>query len=157
MRLTFIWVGKTRNQHWAALEQEYLERIQHFAPSQVRVVRESKGAPVSGSMERAREQEGEAILKAVGPPVYMVLLDEQGTQLGSRELATFVAQRQRDGVKETAFVVGGATGVAGAVRRRADFQLSLSRMTFPHEMTRTIVLEQIYRAFAIIHNFPYPK
>lgn len=157
MRLTFIWVGKTRNKYWAALEQAYLERIRHFAPSQVRIVREWKGAPVSGSMERAREQEGEAILRAVRPPAYMVLLDEQGTQLGSRDLATFMAQRQRDGVKEVTFVVGGATGVAGAVRHRADFQLSLSRMTFPHEMTRTILLEQIYRAFAMIHNFPYPK
>lgn len=157
MRLTFLWIGKTKNRHWVALEQDYLERIRHFALSQIQIVREAKSASGTDGLKRARQQEAEAIVKAIRPQVYMVLLDEEGTRLTSRDLAAFLEQRQREGVKELMFVVGGATGVAETVRRRANFTLSLSPMTFPHEMARTILLEQIYRAFTMIHHFPYPK
>lgn len=157
MRFTFVWVGKTRNKHWAALEQDYLARIEHFARSQIHLVREAKGAERPEMLPRALEQEGEAILNAVRPEAYAVLLDERGTPLASQDLAALIAQRQNEGIKEMAFIVGGASGVTTAVGQRADFKLSLSKMTFPHEMTRVILLEQIYRAFAIIHRLPYPK
>jgi 23S rRNA (pseudouridine1915-N3)-methyltransferase len=157
MLLTFIWVGKTRNSHWAALEGEYMERIQHFARTRVRTVREMSGEWGSRMVQKALEQEGESILKAVSPEAYVILMDERGTPLDSRGLAQSLARRQDGGTRETVLIVGGASGVAPKIRQRADFTLSISRMTFPHEMVRTILLEQVYRAFAIIHNLPYPK
>jgi len=157
MWITFIWVGKTKNKHWAALEQNYLDRIEHFVPSQIHIVRESKGALHPAMVDKALERIGEAILKAVRPQAFVVLLDERGAQLASRDLASLIAQKQNEGSPGITFIVGGATGVAPTVGKRADFKLSLSSMTFPHEMARTVLLEQVYRAFAIIHNLPYPK
>lgn len=157
MRMTFVWVGKTKNRHWAALEQDYLARIEHFVHSQIQIVREAKEVARPGMEHRALELEAEGILKTVSPEAYMILLDERGSLLSSRDLAARISRRQQEGTKELTFVVGGASGVAPEIRPRADFTLSLSKMTFPHEMTRTILLEQIYRAFAIIHNLPYPR
>ncbi|MBI3952036.1 MAG: 23S rRNA (pseudouridine(1915)-N(3))-methyltransferase RlmH [Acidobacteria bacterium] len=157
MRLTFVWIGKTKNKHWAALEQDYLARIEHFAPCQIQIVREAKGVAEPAMRGRALEQEATAILKAIRPDAYAVLLDERSTIQSSQDLVTLISQRQQHGVKEMAFIVGGASGVAPSVRQRADSTLSLSKMTFPHEMARTVLLEQVYRAFAIIHNLPYPR
>jgi 23S rRNA (pseudouridine1915-N3)-methyltransferase len=157
MELTFVWVGKTKNKHWAALEQDYLARIAHFARSQIEVVREMKGTELSGMRVKAQDQAAEAVLKRIRPDAYVAVLDERGAVLSSREFATLIAQRHNEGIKEMAFIIGGASGVPAAVRQRADFTLSLSPMTFPHEMARVVLLEQVYRAFAILHNLPYPR
>jgi 23S rRNA (pseudouridine1915-N3)-methyltransferase len=157
MILRFLWVGKTKNKHLAALEQEYLARIEHFGRSHVQVVRETKGVQGLDMERRIVASEGETILKALRPEAYVVLLDAQGHSLTSEGLARLIAERQNEGTKEMAFVVGGHWGTAKAVGQRADFKLSLSRMTFSHELTRVVLLEQVYRAFAIIHGLPYPK
>ncbi len=156
MQLIFVWVGKTKNRHWAALEQDYLERIHHFAPSRLAVIRETKGAPRT-HLSQALKREGEKILAALGSDVYAILLDERGELLTSAEFAQLIARQQTAGAKRIAFIVGGPQGVDSVVRQRAHFLLSLSRMTFPHEMVRVILLEQVYRAFAIIHKLPYPR
>jgi 23S rRNA (pseudouridine1915-N3)-methyltransferase len=157
MILRFIWVGKTRNKHLAALEREYLARIEHFGRCQVQEVRAAKGGQGSDMEQKHLESEGEAILKALRPGTYTVLLDVQGQKLTSEELAQVIAGRQNEGTKEMAFIVGGHLGIAAVVRQHADFKLSLGQMTFSHELTRVILLEQIYRAFAMIHRLPYPK
>ncbi len=152
MLLNFIWIGKTRNPHWLALEQDYLSRLEHFVSVRTHVVREAKSKPLE-----AHRQEAQGIQKQIRSGAYTILMDERGTMLTSKDLAALITRHQHEGRKELAFIVGGASGVAPQVGERADFTLSLSRMTLPHEMARTILLEQVYRAFAIIHNLPYPK
>jgi 23S rRNA (pseudouridine1915-N3)-methyltransferase len=152
MHLAFIWAGKTKNEHWAALEEEYLERLRRFARCQVRVLR-----GVKDNEPRSVEREGEAILQSLKSDAYVVLLDEKGAMVSSKELAEMINKRQMSGTSEMSFIIGSHHGVSDAVRRRANRMLSLSRMTLPHEMARVVVLEQVYRAFAIIHRLPYPK
>ncbi|RMG56166.1 MAG: 23S rRNA (pseudouridine(1915)-N(3))-methyltransferase RlmH [Acidobacteria bacterium] len=156
MQLLFVWVGKTKNKHWAALEEDYLGRINHFVPGRIAIIRETKsGSPTH--LSRGLKREGEKILSSLGSNTYAILLDECGEMLSSAEFAQLIARRQMAGVQQMAFIVGGPEGVDSAVRQRVQFLLSLSRMTFPHEMARVILLEQVYRAFAIIHKFPYPR
>lgn len=156
MQLLFVWVGKTKNKHWAALEEDYLGRINHFVPGRIAIIRETKSGPRT-HLSRGLKREGEKILSSLGSNTYAILLDERGEMLSSAEFAQLIARRHMAGVKQMAFIVGGPEGVDSAVRQRVQFLLSLSRMTFPHEMARVILLEQVYRAFAIIHKFPYPR
>ncbi len=157
MHLRFIWVGRTKDVHLAALEEEYLRRIGHFARCQVNVVRDLKGASSAAAAEKIREREGQAILHAIGDGAHVILLDERGKELRSIELARMIARRQNSATKELTFVVGGPLGASEALRRQVDFRLSLSRLTLTHELARLILVEQIYRAFAILRGLPYPK
>jgi 23S rRNA (pseudouridine1915-N3)-methyltransferase len=157
MILRFVWVGKTKNQHLAALEQEYVTRISHFNRTETRIVRPGSRAQGADMGRKIMESEGEAILKALRPDAYAVLLDARGKSMTSEGLAQMIAERQTTGTKELAFVVGGHFGASEAVGRRADVKLSLGPMTFSHELTRVVLLEQVYRAFAMIHGLPYPK
>lgn len=152
MKLTFIWVGKTKNRHWAALEQTYLTRISHFTSCTVKVVKESDPHDAA-----ARRAETKAIEKHLRAEATTIVLDESGTHLSSSELAERLAGYQRNGIKEIVFIVGGAAGLSPELRQHADLILSLSRMTLPHEMARVILLEQIYRAFCILNHLPYHK
>lgn len=152
MTLTFVWVGKTKNRHWAALEQTYLTRINYFTGSVVKIVKESD--PHDAAAKRLQNKTIEKYLKAGATTI---VLDESGTHLSSGELAERLAGYQRNGVKEIVFIVGGAAGLSPELRRHADLTLSLSRMTLPHEMARVILLEQIYRAFCILNHLPYHR
>jgi len=156
MAVEFIWIGKTKNAPLAALEEEYLGRIRRFVRCHVRLLRDVKGR---GGHDESKilEGEGKAILRSLRPGSYVVLLDERGTMMTSLELAELISRRQTDGARTLSFIVGSHLGVSEAVRRRADHSLSLSKMTLPHELVRVILLEQVYRAFAIIHRLPYPK
>lgn len=153
MYLDFLWVGRTKNAHLAALEQEYLRRIRHFAPSEIRALR----AIPERDAQRARERESAALLEALRPGFCIVLWDERGAMLSSEELANWLRARQQDGTPGVSFLVGGPCGVSESVRQKADYCFSLSRLTLPHELVRVILLEQIYRSFAIIYGLPYAK
>jgi 23S rRNA (pseudouridine1915-N3)-methyltransferase len=153
MYVEFLWVGKTRNPHLAALEQEYVHRLQRFVPCQIRALRAIR----ERDARRLREREGAALLGALRPGFRVVLLDERGRMLSSPELAAWLRAHEHGGTPGLCFLVGGAEGVAESVRERAEECLALSRLTLPHELARVILLEQIYRAFAIICGLPYPR
>ena len=153
MRLRFVWVGKTRDAHVRALVEEYLKRLVHFVRFEISEVRE-------GTQKTEREGievEGRRIKDALRADSFVVLLDLEGRAWSSTELATEVERWQVTGTKEVAFVIGGPSGVADEVKKRADVRWSLSRLTLTHEMARVILVEQVYRAYTIIHGLPYQK
>ncbi len=149
MKFTFIWVGKTRDKNYKALQDEYLRRLSHFVRCEITEIKET-GAP-------DKETEGKRILDKVNHNSLVCLLDVTGRGLSSPQLAREVEKWQNSGVKEIAFIIGGAEGTSQEVAERADNKLSLSFLTFTHEMARVVMLEQLYRAFTIIKGFPYQK
>ena len=153
MRVRFVWVGKTRNEHLRALVEDYLKRLKRFARCEVLEVRES----AASSKEAGIEEEGKRILGGLHPDALLVLLDVEGREWGSRELAALVERWQVGGTKEVAFIIGGHFGVSREVTERADVRWSLSRLTLTHEMARVLLVEQIYRAYTITHGLPYQK
>ena len=150
MRFRFIWVGKTKDKNYLALQNDYLQRLSHFVKCEVIEVRDS--VPQDN-----KETEGKRILEKVNQSSFVCLLDVTGRGMASPELATLVEKWQNAGTKEIAFIIGGADGISAEVAARANFRLSLSFLTFTHEMARVVMLEQLYRAYTIIKGFPYQK
>jgi 23S rRNA (pseudouridine1915-N3)-methyltransferase len=152
MRIRFIWPGKTRDEHLSALVGEYLKRLQRFVRSEVVETREAGGA------DPARvEKETRRLLEAVPDGSLMMLLDLDGHEWNSRELAAEVRRWENESVKEVAIVVGGAEGFSAELPARAQKRWRLSRLTLTHEMARVLVVEQIYRAYTINRGLPYQK
>ena len=150
MKFRFVWIGKTRDKNYRALQEIYLERLSHFVKFEIVEIRDS--AP-----HETKQAEGKRILDKLNQSSFVCLLDIAGHSLSSSELAKEVEKWQNNGLKEIAFVIGGADGVSAAVAERADFRLSLSFLTFTHEMARVVMVEQLYRAYTIIKGFPYQK
>jgi 23S rRNA (pseudouridine1915-N3)-methyltransferase len=150
MKFRFIWVGKTKDRNYLALQDEYLQRLSHFIKCEIVEVRDT-------AAHESSEADGKRILDKVNPTSFVCLLDVIGQSFSSQKLANEVERWQNTGVKEVTFVIGGAYGVSPAVAERADLRLSLSFLTFTHEMARVIILEQLYRAYTIIKGFPYQK
>lgn len=148
MKFRFVWVGKTRDKNWKALQDEYLKRLSHFVPCEIK---EAKDAAGPGR----KETEGNRILESLNPKTFAVLLDVTGSRISSGELAERLKKWENRGIKEVSFVIGGAEGASAAVAERADDRLSLSFLTFTHEMARVVLLEQLYRAYTILRGFPY--
>ena len=146
MRFKFIWVGKTKDNNWRALQEEYLQRLSHFVKCEVVEIRDAD-----------KKTEGERILEKVNQNTFACVLDVGGSSVSSQELAKKVENWQNKGTKEISFIIGGADGLASEVAARADLRLSLSFLTFTHEMARVVILEQLYRACTIIKGFPYQK
>jgi 23S rRNA (pseudouridine1915-N3)-methyltransferase len=150
MKFKFVWIGRTKDRNWRTLQQEYLQRLSHFVKCDITEIKDS--APHEGI-----EIEGKRILELVNPKSFAVLLDVGGKPLSSPDLAKQIENWQVRGLKEVTFVIGGAGGTSGEVVKRADYRLSLSFLTFTHEMARVLLLEQLYRAYSIIKGFPYQK
>ncbi len=150
MKFRFLWVGKTKDKHWLALQDEYLRRLSHFVNCEIAEVRDAP--PHEG-----KEIEGNRILEKVNPSSFVCLLDVEGKGISSHAVAKEIEKWQNAGTKEITFIIGGADGVSAKVAERAHFRLSLSFLTFTHEMARVVLLEQLYRAFTIIKGFPYQK
>ena len=146
MKFRFVWVGKTKDKNWRALQEEYLQRLSHFVKFEITELRDADV-----------ELESKRILEKVNHSNFVCLLDVEGRSVSSHELAALVEDWQNRGLKEIVFVVGGAEGVSSEVVEKADFSLSLSLLTFTHEMARVVLAEQLYRAFTIIKGFPYQK
>ena len=153
MKTELIVVGKTTNKHFIAAINDYLERIGHYMPFSVTVIPELRNAK-SLSQQQQKDKEGEAILRLLQPSDTVVLLDERGKEPRSIELADWL-QRQQQTARRLVFIIGGPYGFSQQVYSRADSILSLSRMTFSHQMVRLIFTEQLYRACTIIKNEPY--
>lgn len=153
MRVRLIWVGKTRDARLRALSDEYLKRLERFTRCEITEVRESG----SRQGREGIEDEGRRIISALRQDALTVLLDVEGRQWSSQELAAEVERWQVAGTKEVAFITGGPDGVSAEVKARASLRWSLSRLTLTHEMARVVLLEQLYRAYTIIHGLPYQK
>jgi len=153
MHFRLIWVGRTRNEHLRALVEDYMKRLGRFVRCEVTEIREAAG----GEAHICLEDEGKRIMASLASDALAVLLDMEGRQWSSPELATEVERWQGRAVKEVAFVVGGHYGVAPRVRTRADIRWSLSRLTLTHEMARVVLVEQLYRAYTIMRGLPYQK
>jgi 23S rRNA (pseudouridine1915-N3)-methyltransferase len=153
MHLRLIWVGKTKNEHLRALLEDYLGRLRRFIRSEVAELRES----AARTEREGIEDEGRRIIGALNKDAFVVLLDVEGREWSSKELAGEVEKWQIDGRREVAFVIGGHNGVSKEVRERANLRWSLSRLTLTHEMARVVLAEQLYRAYTIIHGLPYQK
>ena len=154
MHLTLLTVGKT-DIPWVrdGLEM-YVSRLKHYVPFELREIPELKGVSAL-SREQIKEREGELILKQLKPSDEVILLDEHGREYRSVELADWLGRRLSASGRDLVFVIGGAYGFSDAVYGRAGGKLSLSKMTFSHQLVRTIFAEQLYRAFTILCGEPY--
>lgn len=153
MKTTLILVGKTNGKLFNEGIDDYAKRIGHYTPFAVKVLPELKSTK-SLSESQQKDKEGKMILKTISPSDFVVLLDEHGTEYRSMEFAKWVEKR-RNGGSDLVFVIGGPYGFSPDVYNRADALISLSRMTFSHQMVRLIFVEQLYRACTIIKGEPY--
>jgi len=153
-------VGRLRERHWQEAAADYARRIRPYARLEVEEVAESrlKDGASQAEEKKAMQDEGRAILeKLKGHDAVVVALDRQGKSLDSLHMAEWLERMILEGQKEVAFVIGGPLGLAPEVLERADCRLSFSRMTFPHQMMRVILLEQIYRWMRIMRKEPYHR
>lgn len=153
MRLQVIWTGKTKDARLRALIDDYLKRLSHFTRCEVTELRESPAAGTKAGIDR----DSKRISDRLAAGVQAVLLDSNGTNWSSAELAAQIRHWENSGTKEVAFIVGGPNGVSPELAARVEKRWSLSRLTLTHEMARVVVLEQLYRAYTIIHGLPYQK
>lgn len=153
MKTELILVGKTVNKYIDTLIADYTARIGHYMPFGITVIPELKNTKAL-SEQQQKVTEGELILKNIQPSDIVVLLDEHGKELRSIEMATWLEKKQQT-ARRLVFVIGGPYGFSEAVYSRANEKLSLSKMTFSHQMVRMIFTEQLYRACTIIKGEPY--
>lgn len=154
MQIELIVVGKTDSKEVGALVEMYLKRINHYCRMAITTLPDIRNTKSLTTAQQSRS-EGERILALVQESDFLVLLDERGTEHRSVEFAEWMGKRMSSGLKRLVFVIGGPYGFSEEVYRRANQQISLSRMTFSHQIVRAIFMEQIYRAFTILNNEPY--
>ncbi|HEX6126108.1 MAG TPA: 23S rRNA (pseudouridine(1915)-N(3))-methyltransferase RlmH [Pyrinomonadaceae bacterium] len=150
MKFRFVWIGKTKDRNLKALQEEYLQRLSHFVKCEIAEIKDS-------AAHEGPDIEGERIVAALNQKTFVVLLDPGGEAISSQGLAAMIEGWQHRALKQVSFVIGGAGGVSRRVAETADISLSLSLLTFTHEMARVILVEQLYRAYTIIKGFPYQK
>ena len=152
MKLRVLWIGKTKDGNLTRLIDDYSSRIGRFLPLEIVEAKEPR-------VEEAKRvmAEGEKILGSIDASDRVVVLDPGGKALSTDQFAQLVAKHMREDPRRLSFVIGGFSGLSEPLKRRADVVWSLSPLTFTHDLCRVLVLEQIYRALAIIHNHPYSK
>ena len=154
MNIELVVVGKTDMKEVEALVSMYSKRLNHYVRFAITVIADIRNTKKLSESEQKR-LEGEAILRLVTDADHLMLLDEHGAELRSLEFAELIQKRMSSGVKRLVFVIGGPYGFSDAVYQRANSKLSLSKMTFSHQIVRAIFTEQLYRAFTILRNEPY--
>jgi 23S rRNA (pseudouridine1915-N3)-methyltransferase len=154
MKTIFLFTGKIKNSYLSEGVRDYSKRIQNYIPLDMVEIPDLKNTR-NLPPEKVKEGEGKLIIQQLSEGDFVVLLDERGRELTSRELADFMQARMLSSLKKVVFVVGGAWGFSNEVYERADFRLSLSKMTFPHQLVRLIFLEQLYRSLSILKGEPY--
>ncbi len=153
MKITLLVVGKTTDARLVSLIDDYLQRLTHYVPFEMAVIPELRNAK-SLSESQQKEREGQEILRYATPAVEMILLDEHGREMRSVDYAQWLQKKMSAG-RDLLFVVGGPYGFSPAVYDRADGKISISQMTFSHQMIRLLFVEQIYRAMTILRGEPY--
>lgn len=154
MKVALIIVGKTVDKHFVELIDEYAGRVKHYIGFDIITIPELKNTK-SLSTDQQKQQEGELILKQMQTGDYVVLLDEHGKELRSVEFSAYMEQKMQTVNKRLVFVIGGPYGFSQEVYGRVNEKLSLSKMTFSHQMVRLIFVEQLYRAMTIMRGEPY--
>ncbi len=152
MKIEIWWIGKTFQDFTQKGCVEFIKRIQKFNSIEIIEIPEIKNQQQTANLKK---MEAEKILDKLKPTDFLILLDEKGKQLTSVEFASFIQQKENNSIKKIIFLIGGAFGFDDKIYERANDKISLSKMTFSHQLIRLIFLEQLYRAFTIQHNFPY--
>ena len=154
MKITLLVVGRTTERYFTEAIDEYKNRLKHYIPFDLEIIPELKNTK-NLSETQQKEKEGELILKQIQPGDHLVLLDERGKEYSSIKFAQFIEKKTHSVSRRLVFVVGGPYGFSEKVYDMAQEKLSISKMTFSHQMIRMIFLEQIYRAMTILNNEPY--
>ncbi len=159
MKITIVCVGKLKEAYWKGAIAEYSKRLGRYLKLEIIELPDEKAPETMSPAQEleVKEKEGLRILKSIKDDAFVVALAVEGKMLSSEELASFMADKGVRGVSHIAFVIGGSLGLSKEVMKRADYALSFSKMTFPHQMMRVVLLEQIYRAERINRNEPYHK
>ena len=154
MKTVLLTVGKTDNEYLTRAVDDYLSRSSHYTPVELRVIPDVRDVR-NLTQEQQKEREGQLILRQLQPGDRVILLDEGGNEYTSVEFARWLQQQMNSSCRRLVFIIGGPYGFSPAVYAAAQGKLSLSRMTFSHQMVRVIFAEQFYRALSILHNLPY--
>ena len=159
MRITLITVGKIKEKYLKDAIAEYSKRLTKYCKLDILEVNDEKTPDNASEIveEQIRNKEGERILKYVKEDSFVITLEIQGKQLTSEELSNKIESLGVQGISHIVFIIGGSIGLGQEVLKRSNYALSFSKMTFPHQLMRVILLEQIYRSFRIINNEPYHK
>lgn len=154
MKVALVVIGKTDEQYLESGISKYLKRLVHYIPFEIKMLPDVKRNKTI-SWEQQKKMEGELIIQQFLPGDEVILLDEKGRQYSSREFAVMIDKKIMVGVKRLVFVVGGPYGFSDEVYQQATAKISLSEMTFSHQMVRLIFVEQLYRAMSILKGEPY--
>ena len=159
MRIRIVCIGKLKERYWSEAVEEYSKRLSRYCELEIVQLKEAR-LPDRASLADEQNvifEEGQSILKNLKEGSHVITLEIKGKELSSESLAAYMGELQLEGKSDITFVIGGSLGLSEQVSARADFRLSFSRMTFPHQMMRVLLLEQIYRAFKILRNETYHK
>ncbi len=154
MKITLIAVGKTTEKYFVDAIDEYRNRLKFYLPFEFEIIPELKNTKSLSELQQ-KEKEGELILKQLQPGDVLVLLDEHGKEFTSMKFADYIEKKTHSVSKRLVFVIGGPYGFSEKVYAAAQEKISVSKMTFSHQMIRMIFLEQLYRAMTILNNEPY--
>ncbi len=159
MNINIICVGKLKEKYLRDASAEYEKRLSRYCRVQIRELKEARLAENASPAEEeaVKTEEGKSILKALSSSSFVIVLDIGGKELSSDQLAEKIGSLATTGESTVDFIIGGSLGLSEEVKKRADFRLSFSPMTFPHQLMRVILLEQIYRSFKILRKEPYHK
>lgn len=154
MKITLLTIGKTDAGYFIEAVNEYQKRLEHYIPFEIQIIPDIKNTK-SLTAEQQKEKEGELILKSLQSGDYLVLLDDKGKEYTSIQFASYIEKKTHTVAKRLVFAIGGPYGFSEAVYTKSNEKLTLSRMTFSHQMVRFIFVEQLYRAMTILNNEPY--
>lgn len=154
MKIKLLTIGKTDNAALAQLIKTYEARLKHYIQFSIEIIPDLKNTK-NFSEEVQKEKEGDLILSKISTTDRMVLLDENGTSFDSIEFSKFLQKQMNSGIKQLVFVIGGPYGFSEKIYKKSQGKISLSKMTFSHQMVRLFAIEQIYRGFTILKNEPY--
>ena len=159
MKITLVTVGKIKEKFFEDAIKEYSKRLSRYCKLEILQVADEKtpeGASEAVELQ-IKEKEGQRILSLIRDDAYVIALAIEGKMLDSEELAERIEKLGVSGISPIVFVIGGSLGLSAQVMKRADYALSFSRMTFPHQLMRVVLLEQIYRSYRIMNHQPYHK
>ncbi|MDM1407863.1 23S rRNA (pseudouridine(1915)-N(3))-methyltransferase RlmH [Myroides sp. DF42-4-2] len=154
MNIKLLAIGKTDNKELQTLMNDYIKRLSFYVKFEMEIIADIKNAK-NLSETQQKQKEGELILSKLAPTDFLVLLDEKGKEFTSMGFADELQKRMNAGIKTLVFVIGGPYGFSDEVYQNAKGKISLSKMTFSHQMIRLFVIEQLYRGFTILRNEPY--
>ncbi|MBU8891444.1 MAG: 23S rRNA (pseudouridine(1915)-N(3))-methyltransferase RlmH [Bacteroidales bacterium] len=154
MKVKLLLTGKTNSDYLKAGIDDYAKRLKHYLPFEMVIISELKNNRKMSEVQQ-KKKEGELIMAQINSPDFVVLLDENGSGFASVEFSEFIRKKMISGLKSMVFVIGGPYGFSDEMYKRSDFNISLSKMTFSHQMVRLIFVEQFYRAMTILKGEPY--